>query len=154
MASDMTKQSRKIVSIAIALSMMLGACRVSDSSNNNSVTTNSQARKSKAVLTASDIEVTVECEAWMPSVAGQGQADCDVIIDNFSAASGVIWVSWTWLDGDKYCGIGVQPDIDGVPSNLIIDSYENVVLSGNYTNMCAPTWYRPEAEQIEVQIRG
>jgi hypothetical protein len=105
------------------------------------------------VLTASDIDVSVDCEEWTPVISGYGEADCDISIDNFSEASGVIWVSWTWLDGEKYCGIGVQPDINGVPANLIIESNESVVLSGTYTHTCSAYYYSPVAEQIEVDIR-
>lgn len=127
---------RTIASIAIALPIILGACG-----------------GSSATLTASDIDVSVSCGEWRAKNFGSGEADCDITIKNKSAASGTIYVLWSWKDGNTSCGIGNTMDSSGQPSDIGVDANESGTISTTQTMTCMAGYADPEAENIRVTVR-
>jgi hypothetical protein len=141
----MTKKINKIItSVAITLPLILGACGGSGSSSGDS----------SATLTASDIDVSVSCGEWRTENILFGKADCDITIKNKSAASGTIYVLWTWKDGDTSCGVGNTMNSSGQPSDVSVDANETGTISTTQTMMCAAGYADPKAENIRVTVRN
>jgi hypothetical protein len=140
----MTKKMNKIItSVAITLPLMLGACGGSGSSS----------EESSATLTASDIDVSVSCGEWRPKNFGSSEADCDISIKNKSAASGTIYLLWSWKDGNTSCGSGFSVGADSQPTDISIDANESGTFSTVQTMLCDARYANPVAENIRVTVR-
>lgn len=134
----MIRRTRKTVSsIAIALPMILSACGSS---------------ASPATLTASDIDVSLACGGWRPNSAGLGEVDCDVSFTNKSAASGTIYISWDWKDGNKSCGQGYSTGSDGQPGYINFGANDYGTQSTVFGMSCSLAVYNPVAENIRVRV--
>lgn len=139
----MTKKINKIIStFSITIPLILSACGGSGSSS--------------AALNASDIDVSVSCEEWRSRGAFSlpGEADCDISIKNNSAASGTIYVLWSWKDGNTSCGVGSTKNSNGDPIDINIDANESGTISTVQRMACAPGYANPVAEDIRVTVRN
>jgi hypothetical protein len=139
-----------MVSLAVLIPLGLGACGDSDSTGN----AETKGEASKAFLRPSDIDAAVKCAPWEPNPQfGNLVAECDVIVENRSAASGVIFVSWDWMSGDKRCGGGVSKTTAGDPANINIGPYESSVFRSPQSpyGCFGQDW--PEPTNITVQVR-
>lgn len=147
----MTKQARKIItSIAIAFPLILSACGGSDTSSDKS-----SSEESSAELTASDIDVSVSCGPWRGTVSGNGETDCNISVTNTSAASGYVYVSWNWKDGDKSCGMGYSTGSDGQPGYISVDANESGTASAvGVTMLCSPSVYNPVPVDVRVRVEN
>jgi len=172
------KQARKIISsMAIAFSLILSACRGSDTSSYDSSSQessddsssqessddsssqessdDSSSQESSAELTASDIDVSISCSPWRESPSGLfGETDCNIAVTNTSAASGDIYVIWDWQDGDKSCGAGFSARSDGLPADISVGAYESGTATAvPQTMMCSPSYYNPVPVNVRVTVR-
>jgi len=103
--------------------------------------------KSSDKLKPSDISASVECDSWTENAASLGETNCVISVENKSSASGTIYISWDWKDGDKYCGIG------GSVSDLSIGPNESGTKSVPGSMMCVPSYNNAVPTDVKVIVR-
>jgi hypothetical protein len=103
--------------------------------------------KSSDKLKPSDIAASVECDPWTENAASLGETNCVISVENKSSASGTIYISWDWKDGDKSCGIG------GSMSDLSIGPNESGTKSVPGSMMCTPSYNNAVPTDVTVIVR-
>ena len=136
----LNKFSLKLISVFLTV-LSLSACSGGGKSSDNLKPSDSDNLK------PSDIAATVTCDPWTENAAQLGETNCVISVENKSSASGKIYISWSWKDGDKSCGIG------GSESNLNIRPYQSGTKSVRGGMMCSPLYNNAVPTNIEVIVR-
>ena len=139
---EMTKIKTYMAILALVTPTVLGACGGSGSSSNTS-----------KKLEANDISVSVSCGVWRSKAILFSEADCNITYKNKSAASGTIYMMWSWKVGDKSCGVGTAKNPNGDPVDVDVTPNETFTFSTVQSTTCAAGYGEPVATNFDITVR-
>ncbi len=145
----MTKLNRTVLVLS-TLALVFSGCQGSKSSNKDAASNDSS-----APLSANDLSVGVYCDDWQPASGISFEADCEVVIQNNSASSGVIGMTWKFeIPGYECFGYGYPKGADGNPIDLKIDAFDNFTyVSRGHSFLCGSMTFPPDVTELEVFVR-
>ncbi len=134
---------------AIVLSVLLTSCGGSSSQSQDSLSESGDT--SSSTLSASDITAQVNCGPWTQGTFME--ADCDIVVENKSSASGNIYVSWNWQNASgRKCMMGFSRDLNGDPINIAIEPNQRGTLSTRQQHSCSPS-DAVEAANLKITVK-